>query len=187
MSTGTVSFWDFSGELYAHDGVSAACLELQNDFGLDINLILFCYWHGSAYGSIDAALLDRVIKFSSLWKQNAVQPLRSVRKWMKLNAALFASEQAEHYEILRQEIKQQELAVEKYQQEAMQGLVRSSRLLDTSGRDSGQLPAPGDSAKAARLNVTKLLSLLSTTMEINEAIESTLSVINSAFDNTLKR
>ncbi|SVE59980.1 uncharacterized protein METZ01_LOCUS512834, partial [marine metagenome] len=31
-------FWDFSNHVYQTDGVQAACLELQNEYGLDVNM-----------------------------------------------------------------------------------------------------------------------------------------------------
>ena len=30
--------------LYAQPGVADACLKLQDEFGLDVNLVLFCIW-----------------------------------------------------------------------------------------------------------------------------------------------
>jgi uncharacterized protein (TIGR02444 family) len=159
---------------------------LQNDFGLDINLLLFCYWYGCSRGIIDERQLQQAISFSSSWKQNVVQPLRDVRKWMKVNAAEFASEQAKTYETLREQIKDKELAAEKYQQQAMEGLTLSSTGLDESSHDSKQLSTAEAALKAGRSNVAKLLLALSSTVVAKTAIEPRLSVINTALYNRLK-
>ena len=51
------NFWKFSLELYDREGVAAACLALQEEYQLDVNLLLFCYWHGSNFGVIDTERL----------------------------------------------------------------------------------------------------------------------------------
>ena len=37
----------FSGWLYASDEVPAACLHLQDELGLDVNLLLWCLYAGA--------------------------------------------------------------------------------------------------------------------------------------------
>src|SRR5471030_292758 len=39
-------FWNFSLEIYAAEGVSGACLDLQERRGCDVNILLFCCWLG---------------------------------------------------------------------------------------------------------------------------------------------
>lgn len=186
MSGLSQHFWDFSVELYGQDGVSAACLELQNEFGFDVNLLLFCYWHGRCHGIIDDQLLQQAIKFSSNWRQSVVQPLRNVRKWMKVNATLFEPGQSSQFEVLRERIKEDELAAEKYQQEAMEKLVQSSTQAGVAGMNSSDLDLAKKSLKAARINLEKLLAAMAEGSEIKgseikEAIEPKLSVISTAF------
>ena len=111
-------FWTFSLELYDAEGVAAACLELQDAYQLDVNLILFCFWHGSAYGKIDQELLQNVIKLSIEWRSGVVQPLRSARSWMKLN-----SNPSEQFDSLRERIKADELMAEKFQIERIASLT----------------------------------------------------------------
>ena len=43
-------FWDFSLEVYAKEGVADACLRLQDDLGIDVNMLLFCCWAGHSGG-----------------------------------------------------------------------------------------------------------------------------------------
>lgn len=37
-------FWNFSLDHYKQEGVQAACLHLQDSFGADVNLVLYCLW-----------------------------------------------------------------------------------------------------------------------------------------------
>ena len=76
MSNPPTEFWDFSLNLYAKPGVSEACLQLQNSFGLDVNLVLFCLWFGHKNGKLKKDILQKVLMFSQPWKKEVVQPLR---------------------------------------------------------------------------------------------------------------
>lgn len=81
-------FWDFSLTLYARPGVSAACLALQEQCGIDVNVLLFCLWaavDGRAALTEEAmrVILDR----AGEWHTNVVKPLRGARRRMKKGAA----------------------------------------------------------------------------------------------------
>ncbi|HLI13540.1 MAG TPA: TIGR02444 family protein [Alphaproteobacteria bacterium] len=77
-------FWDYSLELYGREGVAAACLALQERRGADVNLLLFCCWHGaSGRGSIDGAALERAQKLVGSWHGEVVRGLRAVRTRLK--------------------------------------------------------------------------------------------------------
>lgn len=108
-------------DLYAREGVAAACLELQELYRLDVNLILFCFWHGSAYGQLREELMQSVVAFSTQWRAQVVQPLRNARTWMKQNPY-----SAEQFGSLREKIKANELLAEKMQQEHIESLVKES-------------------------------------------------------------
>lgn len=100
---------------------------------------------------------------------------------MKVNASLFAPAQSGQYEILRERIKEDELAAEKYQQEAMEKLIPPSILSDVASMNSSKLDMAENRTKAARANLEKLLAALSEGIETNAAIESKLGVVSTAF------
>ncbi len=155
-------FWDFSIGLYEQEGVADACLELQDEFHVDINLILFCYWYGSRFGEVDQRLLREIIDFSTEWRDKVVQPLRNVRTWMKTNPGL-----TEQLESLRQKIKDSELAAEKLQQEEMERLT-----VKVAGSEQEM-----HVTKNIRSNLESLLQELS--IDFNEGIESKLQRISA--------
>lgn len=115
-------FWDFSVSLYGQPGVEQACLILQDDFGLDVNVVLFCIWYSRINGLLPEPLGVSVFEFAEYWSKNVVQPLRTTRRWMKtrISEEGFADPEVG---ILREAIKKQELLAEKYQQHHMQSLV----------------------------------------------------------------
>ena len=75
------AFWTFSARVYARSGVTDACLKLQDDFGLDVNLLLFCLWSAAeGPGRLDAADVDRLTELVGQWQSETVQPLRAIRR-----------------------------------------------------------------------------------------------------------
>ena len=158
-------FWTFSLELYDAEGVAAACLELQDAYQLDVNLILFCFWHGSAYGKIDQELLQNIIKLSIEWRSGVVQPLRSARSWMKLN-----SNPSDQFNSLRERIKADELMAEKFQIERIANLT----LVFNKGR---KCVLSNDDAEE---NIDSLL--VAVKIERDETIASALEIIRGAIE-----
>ena len=77
-------FWDFALGVYRSEGVPAACLNLQERHGLDVNLMLFCLWLGhSGHGALSDEEMDGVISASDLWHRKIVKSLRFVRRALK--------------------------------------------------------------------------------------------------------
>ena len=50
-------FWDYSLDVYMQDKVGAACIDLQERYQLDVNVLLFCLW----FGASDRGRLERRI------------------------------------------------------------------------------------------------------------------------------
>ena len=158
-------FWNFSLALYDAQGVAAACLELQEAYQLDVNLILFCFWHGSAYGKIDQELLQNVLEVSIEWRCGVVQPLRSARAWMKLNP-----NPSKQFDSLRERIKADELMAEKFQIEKIASLA----LAFNRGR---QCVVGNDDT---RENIDSLL--VAAKIERDDKINGALEVIRGAIE-----
>ncbi len=142
--------------------VAPACLKLQNDHGLDVNLVLFCCWHGAAHGELSLALLEKACKYSISWRGNLVQPLRSTRTWMKTAGSDELTARPD-YEPLRQQIKAVELAAEKMQQTVLQDMVL----------ELGLEGVTADPESAIRRNLAALLNLTETAVvpAIDQALE----------------
>ena len=84
-------FWDYALELYRRDRVEAACLELQQRHGLDVNGVLFCCWLARRGIALDEAVLGRIAAATEPWQEDFVRPLRALRD--RLKAALAEPEQ----------------------------------------------------------------------------------------------
>jgi uncharacterized protein (TIGR02444 family) len=71
------SFWRWS--LASYPKVERPLLALQDQYGADVNLVLFCAWLGKltpeSLDSADAALRP--------WREEAIEPLRHLRRQLK--------------------------------------------------------------------------------------------------------
>jgi len=118
-------FWDFSVALYAQSGVRDACLELQDKHQLDVNLILFCIWHGCNQGELSEEILQQAVSWSDLWGQQVIKPLRHMRRWLK-NPPTTVHLPAATVDSYREAVKQLELQGEKLQQNGLQDILKAA-------------------------------------------------------------
>jgi uncharacterized protein (TIGR02444 family) len=107
--------WRFSLRVYGAPNVAQECLALQDRFGMDVNVLLFCAWLGAARGTaLSADELQDCEAAVSEWQERCVRPLRNARRAMKgLPGA----------EDLRAEIKKLELDAEKCEQQTLYALA----------------------------------------------------------------
>lgn len=107
-------FWDFALRVYRTPGVSAACLEVQERLGVDVNVLLFCCWLGeSGRGAVSRATLAQARESVASWHESVVKPMRSVRRVLKDGIASAPSELAQ---ALRAQIQAREIDAEHIEQ-----------------------------------------------------------------------
>ncbi|MCW5691942.1 MAG: TIGR02444 family protein [Pseudolabrys sp.] len=162
-----MSFRDFSFAVYTAPGVADECLRLQDDHGIDVNILLFC-----AYAAVvakvmlsaqDLAELDREVAGI---REGVVVPLRVCRRAMKQGIATLGPEQQNEAQQLRTRVKEIELAAEYLEQDRLVAwLTASGRsatdassvalgsniglLLSRHRRGDRILPYPNDLERAA--------------------------------------
>jgi uncharacterized protein (TIGR02444 family) len=132
-------FWRFSLHFYRQTGVSDACVALQDDCGVDVNLLLFLLWLAAGKRQLSAADVKRLDEAVRGWRDLTIVPIRDARRKLK-GAVTFVEPQRQ--EAFRTKIKAIELEAERLQQEALYGLTRSGPL----GTEAAQ-------GQAARANV----------------------------------
>jgi len=115
----TLKFWNFSLKLYGRPGVAPACLALQDGLGLDVNLLLFCCWHGRANRKLEAADLKRAMAAVAGWQRDVIQPLRAVRRRLKAGVPPISATESE---ALRRKVNDLELEGERIAQAALEAL-----------------------------------------------------------------
>ena len=118
-------FWQFSIKFYAVPGVAQACIELQDQAKVDVNILFFLLWNATEKRALSATDVAEVERLIGAWRDMAVVPIRNVRRALKVPPAVMTPEAAEGF---RTRIKAVELEAERLQQEALYELAQSSRL-----------------------------------------------------------
>lgn len=111
------AFWQFSLRFYRRPEVPPLCLALQDQQGIDVNLLfLLCFFstHGRALTADEVRRIDNTI---SPWRTSVVQPLRALRRELKNGIAPIDAQTTQDF---RNAIKRDELQAERLQQEAME-------------------------------------------------------------------
>jgi uncharacterized protein (TIGR02444 family) len=137
-------FWRFSLRLYRAPGVGDACIALQEESGVDVNLLLFLLWQATQHRALAAADIKTLDETIGGWRDTTVIPLRNVRRALKSAPGLVAPSTAEAF---RTRIKAVELEAERLQQEAMYALAATMPLGHALGRDATS------AVEAARANI----------------------------------
>ncbi|VTU19447.1 TIGR02444 family protein [Variovorax sp. PBL-E5] len=114
------TLWDFSARLYAETGISSACLRLQDEHGIDVNLLMFAAWLGQVHGlSLDAAGVQAAVDATADWQSEVVMPIRALRRGLKGVAQRIADPDVE---AVRSRIQALELDAEQREQGRLEAL-----------------------------------------------------------------
>ncbi len=77
-------FWEFSLRAHEHAGVHEACLQLQVNHALDVNLLFFCCWAGSvAEDPLGLPAIKRAMNAVAGWQKEIVRPIWTARHRLK--------------------------------------------------------------------------------------------------------
>jgi uncharacterized protein (TIGR02444 family) len=110
-------FWDFSLAVYRMPSVAEARLRLQDEAGVDVNLLLYFCWVATVRDkALDDSEIRKAVEATDAWRDRVVRPLREIRRSMKGGVPGMAPESAE---ALRSEVKRIELQGERLQQDLL--------------------------------------------------------------------
>ncbi|WP_182915239.1 TIGR02444 family protein [Rhodopseudomonas palustris] len=167
--------WTFALDIYGRAGVQPACLRLQDEFGVDVNVLLICLYGGSklgiGIGEREVALLDETV---AAWRSEIVQPMRAIRRQLKtVSSPCLPGD-------LRDTVKHAELRAEQVE---LAMLAESIRKLPTASAPdlraalhavtayyAAQLSQPGDHA-TAEAAIETLLGACSTMSSPTDAVD----------------
>jgi uncharacterized protein (TIGR02444 family) len=119
-------FWRFSLAVYGQPGVAEECLGLQDKFGLNTNLLLFCAWLGRSGIVATRDDLEGATRSIAYWHDHVVRPLRGVRRHMKLHH--------EDVSALRAHVQRSEIEAEQVEQAMLFDYAQS--IVPGAGRDA---------------------------------------------------
>jgi len=158
-------FWTFSLAFYRQPGVAEACLRLQDESGVDVNVLLFLLWQASKGWELSPAEVGELDQHVAAWRQMTVIPLRSVRRALKSPPAMLTPDAGEGY---RTRIKAVELEAERLQQRAMFEWSENSR----PGQAASSIHQAAAANVAAYENVLETSLLSSAASDILKALDT---------------
>lgn len=133
------ALWQFAVGFYARDGVAAACLTLQEELGVDVNILMLAIFaqlqRGACMSQRDVAAVDALVRD---WRTEVVQPLRRLRTRLKSGPPPAPCSTTER---LRNRIKAAELDAERTQLQVMQGWLERSALHSSPAADAPRVIA----------------------------------------------
>ena len=137
MTANDSAFWRFSLRFYSLPDVAPACLALQDEANVDVNLMLFLLFlaeNGRVITHDDVVRLDASI---APWRREVVEPLRALRRRLKSGIGEIPTTTSEG---LRNMVKKIELEAERLEQGRLENAA------PTLGK-----PAPRSDAARANL------------------------------------
>lgn len=111
-----ISLWDFSLHYYARSGVGPLCLRLQDEQGVNVNVLLWALWLGYRGVRLEPASLAQALRKIHSWDLHYVLPLRQLRRRMKVEFDVTDTS----IDAVRTQIKQAELLAEKHLQQILE-------------------------------------------------------------------
>lgn len=111
------SFWNFSVKFYAIQGVADICLDLQDRFGFDVNVLLYMLWQARHQRRLGTKEIQDLVALIAEWQRHVVRPLRGARRFLTNPGSIWSRPEVAE---LRQRLKGEELLAERLQQAAME-------------------------------------------------------------------
>lgn len=112
-------FWEWSQAAYSRPKASAILLRLQDEFALNVNILLWCCWCAVTHGAPSELALRKAADLTDGWSREVTAPLRAARRALKA-APKEAGEEAVG---LRASVKSAELEAERIEQAMLERLA----------------------------------------------------------------
>ena len=86
-------FWSYSSDVYQHPEIEKVCLNMQNQYQADVNILLYCCWTGGKQIQLSENDIEILIKTSQPWQENILKHLRAARSTLKTSSIAIPNEQ----------------------------------------------------------------------------------------------
>lgn len=130
MSTGAAGdFWLWSNTVYGRDEVRKAALALQDQFDLNVNILLWCVWSSYHFDTHQELTMRKAIDVTGNWNKEVTANIRKARRFAK--SALGDS-------ALYTELKNIELKAEKHEQSQLQELAFNIGVTQSGSGETAQ-------------------------------------------------
>lgn len=114
------SLWHFSTAFYRVPGVAEASIALQDESGVDVNVMLYLLYLAMHGRRVSADEMQAIDECAAAWSTAVVAPLRALRRRLKQPIGSFLPPVTAR---LREEVKRIELASERIEQDALERIL----------------------------------------------------------------
>lgn len=96
-------FWAWSLHVYELPGVKNRLIYLQDDFGFDVNLVLWCCWRAQGGETLKEDMMRKAEQKIARWVEDVTEPLREARRNARNGPSAFYAQlkdaeiEAEHH------------------------------------------------------------------------------------------
>lgn len=127
------ALWEWSLNRYAAEGAAPLLLRLQDEFGLNVNVLLWCGWCARYFGEIPRGPLKTAVERATRWSNEVTARLRAARRALKSPPQV----EAEPVSALRAQVQACEIAAEKIEQQMLENIASQalSPLADPAGAE----------------------------------------------------
>lgn len=160
-----LTLWDFAIGFYQQAEVKECCLDLQDNDGIDVCVLLAVLWLAKHGHILSSAQLKLLIANTADWQAQMVVPLRTLRRRAKRLKEGFESDaQTLQADIFYQQVKQLELDGEQLTLTRLSQLIESKGwLINTCAGDGLTGEANQQTKRAVEKNIRSYLSAVSET------------------------
>ena len=102
--------WKFAVEIYSREDVSEILLYAQDQFSIDVNMILYSAWLACENRSLSTRNVSEVENLVAAWRREVVLPIRCLRKSFRSIVGA---------DLIREEVKKAEILAEMEQLKMM--------------------------------------------------------------------
>ena len=112
--------WNYSTQTYQVPEVENACLNLQNNYSADVNILLNCCWLGENQIELSGDDLTALMMASSPWQNSILKPLRNARRMMKQHIIAMPLELIDQ---TIQNMNEMEINAERMEQQSLEKII----------------------------------------------------------------
>ncbi|MGS2718482.1 TIGR02444 family protein [Eionea flava] len=127
-----IALWTFACKLYSEPSVKSACLALQDQYGVNVPLLLTACWVSKHNIVLSPEVAEHLYSRAAQWESGCIEPLRRLRRDMKmvhtnnLDDGSGNSHECSQWSHVREQVKNVELAAEKALLGALEQVVMAS-------------------------------------------------------------
>lgn len=148
ISLSADDFWDFSLRFYRNDDVEASCLELQDDYGADVNILILAFYAASRRARLIGPL-SLWAGETTQWRDNVIVPIRKGRRALK----------SEHFQTRVPSLRQFKNSLQAVELEAEK--IGQRLLVENAKFEEADIPVP----ELARSNIETYASELARSLD----------------------